>query len=39
MSQFFVRELETHGTLILVDELQVSEFVKKYVIEHESSDG
>ena len=39
LSQFFVCELEANGPSLLINRLQVSECVKKYVVEHESADG
>jgi hypothetical protein len=39
LSQLFVGELETDGTRIFIDELQVPKFVEEHVIEHESANS
>jgi hypothetical protein len=39
LSQPFVAEFEAIGPGILMDKLQVSKFVEKHVIKHESANG
>jgi hypothetical protein len=39
LSQLFVAEFEAIGAGILMDKLQVSKFVEKHVIKHESANG